>query len=338
MSDYDFVNHQQPPNPFQPQYNLNAAEHHPEQPWNVEVDVPDLTTASGRERALWQQVAQNAWYGGSDWNKFTPIDNAALDNFLAGLGEDQMPSRIVQAEADRVERERAAKNQAENEQADKEGADPQVDLVHEIAAQKPSTQRIPVLKGPVQPGGKYDACIEEAFSIDNLKQNLLRQPYIQPHSTDYPDDRLHYLVQTLALTQRFSRLRLHWWKMSVQDWSPELKLLLKAVNDPASGLTLWTPLDEVLTLIEKILEDESLLTAKARQLNRSSMRWTVSWLMKKIVERKTDEIEAELPELLEKKGVNARQATKYVVDTVVQDCEDRGSLMLGSVPGFNEAF
>ncbi|KAH5555235.1 hypothetical protein HBI26_228570 [Parastagonospora nodorum] len=273
------------------------------------------------------------WNSLMDYDSFMTLDDPALDHFLASLDEDQMPSRILQAGADRVERPQAEQDRAEKVRADKERAEPQVGPIHKFSAQK-----LPALKGPSHPGSRYDACIEEAFSNENLKQNFLRQSYIQPPSTDYPDDRLHYLVQTLALTQRFSRLHLRWWKMPVKNWIPELQLLLKAVNDPASGLTLWTPLDEVLTLIEKTLKDENLLTTKARQLNRSSMRWTIAAVMKKIVERKTDEVEEELPALLEKKGMNARLATKYVVDTVLQDCEDRGSLMLGSVPGFSEAF
>ncbi|KAH6210997.1 hypothetical protein HBI42_168510 [Parastagonospora nodorum] len=293
------------------------------------------------------------WNSLMDYDSFMTLDDPALDHFLASLDEDQMPSRILQAGADRVERPQAEQDRAEKIRADKERAEPQVGPIHKFSAQKPSAQKpsaqkpsaqkpsaqkLPALKGPSHPGSRYDACIEEAFSNENLKQNLLRQSYIQPPSIDYPDDRLHYLVQTLALTQRFSRLHLRWWKMPVKNWIPELQLLLKAVNDPASGLTLWTPLDEVLTLIEKTLKDENLLTTKARQLNRSSMRWTIAAVMKKIVERKTDEVEEELPALLEKKGMNARLATKYVVDTVLQDCEDRGSLMLGSVPGFSDAF
>ena len=280
------------------------------------------------------------WNSHIDYDDFIMLDDPALDLFLAGLDADMMPSRIVQAEQDRLESLRVEKERVEEDRADKERTEKdqtQIGSVHRLSARKPATQKLPTLRGPVQQG-EYDDCIREAFSIDNLKQNLLCQPYIQAPSTDYPDDRLHYLVQTLALTQRFSRLRLRWWKMPVQNWIPELKLLLKAVNDPANGLTLWTPLDEVLTLIEKTIKDEDLLTAKARQLNRSSMRWTVSLLMKKIVERKIEEVEVELPELLKKKGVNARKATKYVVDTVVDDCEDRGSLMLRSVPGFNESF
>jgi hypothetical protein len=295
---------------------------------------------SGGEAQLSDQCSADGgtWDSLMDYDSFMTLDDPALDDFLASLDEEQMPSCMVQAEKDRVERVQAEQDQVEKARADKERAEPQVGPIHKFSARKPPAQKLPALSGPTHPYGKYDACIKEAFSNDSLKQNLLRQPYIQPPSTDYPDDRLHYLVQILALTQRFSRLRLRWWKMPVQNWIPELKLLLKAVNDPSSGLTLWTPLDEVLTLIEKTLKDENVLTPKARQLNRSSMRWTVAAVMKKVVERKTDEVEEELPALLEKKGVNARSATKYVIDTVLQDCEDRGSLMLGSVPGFSEAF
>jgi hypothetical protein len=57
---------------------------------------------------------------------------------------------------------------------------------------------------------EIDPCLVEAFSDENLKQDLLRCPPFPEPDKRYPEDRIHFLAAKLARYIRFTRLRARW--------------------------------------------------------------------------------------------------------------------------------
>lgn len=181
-----------------------------------------------------------------------------------------------------------------------------------------------------------DACLDEAFSEENLKRDLLRCPYWPPPDPKYVDDRIHYLVQEFALVIRFGRLQVYWTKMSLLNWITEIKVILEAINNPDNIMILWDFMDKIFIGIEDALKNEDTLDVSARKQVRMNTTSIVAKTMTAVVALKNRKIEEELKNLLPTMVISVKQAKKFVQDAVREDCEMRGPLALATIPGFLE--
>jgi hypothetical protein len=78
----------------------------------------------------------------------------------------------------------------------------------------------------------------DAFSLENLKQDLLRCPCYLAPDPQYTEDYLHYLAGEYARTIRLLRLQRRWSTTNTPDWNAEIDLLLSAINDSSNNFIL----------------------------------------------------------------------------------------------------
>jgi hypothetical protein len=197
----------------------------------------------------------------------------------------------------------------------------------------PPTQSL--CNGVDQTPSEIDPCIVEAFSDDNLKQDLLRCPPFPEPDKHYPDDRIHFLAAELARRIRFTKLAKRWFKMRINDWAREVSMLVDAIAEPDKDLHPWKPLAEVLDEAVEVLENEYPAEAewkgfKIQTWRTNAKRRLVSRMRQMHLE--IDQIKDELRDLMQNRhGLRYHNAIKLVNETIKEDCENRGSLLLGTI-------
>jgi hypothetical protein len=169
----------------------------------------------------------------------------------------------------------------------------------------------------------------DAFTPENLTQDLLRCTNFPSPGPEYPEDYLYHLVGEYACALRLQAISLRWSKMHIRDWNAEVDLLLCATKKSGNGLTLWNVFDEALDDIKESMGNEGVIDNADGVTKRD-----ITNKIKVAGAAKVKDLGEEMARLLGAKGVKIRIAKSFVKRVVVEDCEKNGALLLGTVPGF----
>jgi hypothetical protein len=214
-------------------------------------------------------------------------------------------------------------------------------LLAEVGPLPPAAPAAPtILTAPStvpEPQGA-DPVLIEAFSLNNIRQDLLRCALISEPSTLYPDDRLHFLVQEYARVMRFQCVRIRWLRMKNPEWYVEMSLIANSVNDGANGFRPWPLLHTVLNKFQDATSDYESLDAAGRKRMRLLTKRALCKFMRDSTDIKIAEIEAELQPLVIEKGLKLQRAKATVFQVVKEDCKEQGALLLRHIPGFAKGF
>jgi hypothetical protein len=134
--------------------------------------------------------------------------------------------------------------------------------------------------------------------------------------------------------------------MRMTDWTQEISMLVDAIAEPDNDLQPWEPLAEVLDGAVEVIEQEYPAEAKLKgfkiQTWRAGSKRRLVLGMRQM-HLKVDQIKYELEDLMRNRhGLRFHDAIKLVNEIVKEDCENRGSLLLGAIAetrvGFGRKF
>ncbi|KAH7406801.1 hypothetical protein DE146DRAFT_648458 [Phaeosphaeria sp. MPI-PUGE-AT-0046c] len=169
----------------------------------------------------------------------------------------------------------------------------------------------------------------------NLCQDLLHFQWPQEPNPEHPVDRIHHLLQQYGYSHRFLVIAHRWSRMKTIDWIKEMSVLLASTNEPDRKMTIWPEMGAILTKFEDLTRGDKHLVATDRKHSAVIARRTLVREIKKVGAATIKTIEKALKGMLPKDFpvLKIREAVKNLI---AEDCEERGSLVLGSVPGFTE--
>ncbi|KAF2028906.1 hypothetical protein EK21DRAFT_90268 [Setomelanomma holmii] len=173
--------------------------------------------------------------------------------------------------------------------------------------------------------------LAEAFSSENLRQDLLRYPRVQEPAAEYPDDRIHYLVTELVRCWRFIELRLRWKRMKVADWTHEMIAILSTIRSEVNDLQPWGPLAGVLSDVLDAMEVGKTIKGFIYRSQRVDIKRNLIAGMDVTGDMMAMSNEIQLL-MVDRPGLGYYPAMDLMKKTVTEDCAERGSLLLGSVP------
>jgi hypothetical protein len=170
-----------------------------------------------------------------------------------------------------------------------------------------------------QPVRKID--LLEAISPDNLKQDLLRCSHYPSPDSQHLEDYLHHFAGEYARTLRLLRVQCRWSIMNTREWSGEVGMFLRAINECSSKFTLWPELDEAIKLIEDMVGSEDVLVASDHKSNRVVARREMSKQTETVIAAKAKALEVKLTRLLATKGCKVAATIAFKEKTINVGCE-----------------
>jgi hypothetical protein len=118
---------------------------------------------------------------------------------------------------------------------------PSPEIIQHLKPVVPQKPRVsPKRKTPTmrKPPNSQNIKLLDAFTPENLTQDLLRCKNFPSPGTEYPEEYLYHFVGEYACAPRLQAITLRWSKMHIRDWNAEVDLLLHAIKNPGNGLTL----------------------------------------------------------------------------------------------------
>ncbi|KAI4942627.1 hypothetical protein J4E91_010022 [Alternaria rosae] len=174
------------------------------------------------------------------------------------------------------------------------------------------------------PNESYTHAVDP-FTPEICKGDLIRCPI--PIPTPETDILAHF-SEEYARSIRLLKVKYRWYHTSPSDWHREVTTLISAIDNKANGLEPWLPLHRWLALCYRLMQG-----ATGRERYK-----TKNFLLKKLeamARMRMKENKAAVVELLEAKSMKlAHGALCGVKREVDEDCERRGSLLLGTIPEF----
>jgi len=196
-----------------------------------------------------------------------------------------------------------------------------------MAADPPTPPKSPHRRGRGPASGTHD--LNVVFSQAKVFQDLL-------HFEHDPDDLdpAVVVIQEYARAVRLLYIKTRWSKLGLSDWHSEMQILLHARASVFMGLDVWDPLDDFFDTYIFEMEVQPLpgTDARARKLIKRG-------LLRQLHEIATRELESchkDLCDLLGDKLSNWRSLDSKLLafkKKVWMDCEERGSLTLGTSNG-----
>jgi hypothetical protein len=155
------------------------------------------------------------------------------------------------------------------------------------------------------------------FNDQTVKADLIRCQPIENHDT------IEIFAIEYVRGLRLLQVKRRWRQTSRGDWNKEVRLLVKAAGNPKGDLKLWQPLADWLALWKKY-------ETRDKQM------------MVQLLEQSATEVMAEsrasMEELLAANGMAVPKRSWYDAQFgVEEDCEERGNLLLGTIPEFTQA-
>ncbi|KAI4944351.1 hypothetical protein J4E86_009409 [Alternaria arbusti] len=174
------------------------------------------------------------------------------------------------------------------------------------------------------PGEPFTYAVDP-FTPEICKADLIRCPI--PIPTPETDILVHFSTE-YARSIRLLKVKYRWYHSSPSDWQKEVSTLISGISNASNDLEPWLPLHRWLVLYRRLMQG-----ATARERYK-----TKNFLLKKLkamAKMRMEESKAAVVELLQAKGMNlAHGALCGMKRAVDEDCERRGSLLLGTIPEF----
>ncbi|KAI4922956.1 hypothetical protein J4E90_001392 [Alternaria incomplexa] len=165
----------------------------------------------------------------------------------------------------------------------------------------------------------------DPFTPEICKADLIRCPI--PIPTPETDILVHFSTE-YARSIRLLKVKYRWYHSSPSDWQKEVSTLISGISNASNDLEPWLPLHGWLVLYRRLMQG-----ATARERYK-----TKNFLLKKLeamAKMRMEESKAAVVELLQAKGMKlAHGALCGMKRAVDEDCERRGSLLLGTIPEF----
>ncbi|KAH7066698.1 hypothetical protein BKA63DRAFT_522989 [Paraphoma chrysanthemicola] len=137
---------------------------------------------------------------------------------------------------------------------------------------------------------------------------------------------------------RSVRIRTRWVKMHLCDWNHEMNVLIAAIGIPDNGLDPWTPFSEIIEDYYDAIQQPEKMKGFKPQTFRGMFKRRLITRMKQM-DVKIGGVKQELRGLMYANlGVSYQQAISMVQKVVTEDCEERGSLLLGTLPEADDDF
>ncbi|KNG45596.1 hypothetical protein DDE82_000449 [Stemphylium lycopersici] len=179
----------------------------------------------------------------------------------------------------------------------------------------------PVRKATASVGDRY----VNPFSPEICSADLIRCPDNAP-SEDV--DNLSFFSREYVRSVRLLKVKKRWYHITITDWMREVNILIHAFSNSTNDLTPWDPLSSWFALYYVGMQNIP-----------SNMRFKVKRALTKKMEEmaklRMEERKAAVLELLEARNMKTPRSTwPEVKKAVDKDCEDRGSLLLGTIPDF----
>ncbi|KAI4632675.1 hypothetical protein J4E80_000032 [Alternaria sp. BMP 0032] len=174
------------------------------------------------------------------------------------------------------------------------------------------------------PGEPFTYAVDP-FTPEICKADLIRCPI--PIPTPETDILAHFSIE-YARSTRLLKVKYRWYHSSPSDWQKEVSTLISGIDNASNDLEPWLPLHRWLVLYRRLMQG-----ATARERYK-----TKNFLLKKLeamAKMRMEESKAAVVELLQAKGMKlAHGALCGMKRAVDEDCERRGSLLLGTIPEF----
>jgi hypothetical protein len=163
------------------------------------------------------------------------------------------------------------------------------------------------------------------FTTEVSKADLIRCPKSSPSAEV---DSLDFYSKEYARSFRLFTVKQRWCHISPSDWFKEVNTLLAAIDNEANDLNPWPAFFEWLALFYG-----SMHGATARE--RVKIKGLLLKKLEAMAKMRMTENKAAVVELLEARGMKlAAGAFLGAKQEVDEDCEKRGSLLLGTIPEF----
>ena len=164
------------------------------------------------------------------------------------------------------------------------------------------------------------------FTPKICKSDLIRCSEIAPSDEL---DSLDFFAMEYVRALRFLKVKARWFLLSPKCWMREVSLLVTAITKPGSKLKPWRPLAQILALYSANLGD-------VPTNQRHVFKRTILSRMKDMGELQVTQNKAAVSELLEARKLKMPGFTYLSVKQAIDDdCEQRGSLLLGTIPEFS---
>ncbi|KAI4913223.1 uncharacterized protein J4E92_009846 [Alternaria infectoria] len=174
------------------------------------------------------------------------------------------------------------------------------------------------------PGESFTYAVDP-FTPEICKADLIRCPISIP--TPETDILAHFSTE-YARSIRLLKVKYRWYHSSPSDWQKEVITLISGIDNASNNLEPWLPLHRWLVLYHRLMQG-----ATARERYK-----TKNFLLKKLeamAKMRMEESKAAVVELLQAKEMKlAHGALCGMKRAVDEDCERRGSLLLGTIPEF----
>ena len=174
------------------------------------------------------------------------------------------------------------------------------------------------------PGEPFTYAVDP-FTPEICKADLIRCSV--PIPTPETDILAHFSTE-YARSTRLLKVKYRWYHSSPSDWQKEVTTLISGIDNASKDLEPWLPLHKWLVLYRRLMQG-----ATARERYK-----TKNFLLKKLeamAKMRMEESKAAVVELLQAKGMKlAHGALCGMKRAVDEDCERRGSLLLGTIPEF----
>jgi hypothetical protein len=187
---------------------------------------------------------------------------------------------------------------------------------------------------PPREDSRIDTATEEPwrYAVDPFTPEVYKVDLIRCSETgpSADTDLLEYFPKEYARSIRLLKVKQRWDYTSPSDWQLEVNALIAAVDNKANGLEPWLPLFKWLSLFSRLMEG-----ASARERDK-----TKQFLLKKLgamAGMRMEENKATILRLLEAKSMKVTAGAFFGVKWAIdEDCEGRGSLLLGTIPEFTD--
>jgi hypothetical protein len=264
---------------------------------SIRQDSPKFTGFADDERMAHSDCGEDA-----AWSDHIDDDelSASLHDILLNNSDEETEAKLIEMLKD-VD----AYNQAHSAAAAPPGEDTHIDTATEepwryaVDPFTPEVYKVDLIR-----------CSEPGFSADT--------------------DLLEYFPKEYARSIRLLKVKQRWDYTSPSDWQMEVNALIAAIDNKANGLEPWLPLFKWLSLFSRLMEGASA----------SERDKTKKFLLKKLeamAGRRMEENKASILRLLEARSMKATAGAFFGVQRAIdEDCEGRGSLLLGTIPEFTD--